>query len=179
MSQVVVENFGKTKIRYSGIPLPVFPFVLREMQQEALIEAAHWWREQYGFLHFHASAFTRYGGLEDRVYERRWKNKKRRRLPTADSASPMVWKGNLRAAFLTGTMKTRATGTDTNSLKVTASWPSLPKYVYYDEYGKNRNPGPKMYFELTIMREDEEKRIAVRYEEILMKLLDEQSEAAA
>lgn len=178
MSQVVIENYGKTKIRYSGIPLPVFHQALRAAQQEALTETVHWWRENYGFLHFHPTSFSRYGGREARVYEPRWKNRKKRRLPTADSRHPLVWKGNLRQAFLTGRMKTVAAG-ENNSLKVTATWPGLPKYVYIDLYGKTRAPGPKMYLELTIMTPDEEKRLAEKFAEFLQRILDRESEGAA
>jgi hypothetical protein len=178
MSQVVIENYGKTKIRYTGIPLPLFPQALRHIQQAALTDVVLWWRENYAFLHFHASSFMRYGGLEPRVYESRWKNRDRRRLPTAESALPLVWKGNLRSRFLTGSVKTRAVG-ENATLKVTAEWPNLPPHVYYDLYGKDRNPGPKMYFELTIMRPDEEKRMAEKFSEFMQERLNRESEAAA
>lgn len=171
MSQVVIEQFGKCKIRYSGLPLPNMKGILRDAQQQALIETVYKWREEFGPSHFSIQAYTQYGHFEDRVYEIRARDKRRSGYPRP----PLFRSGDLKSAFLQGSLRARATG-EASSLKVTANWTELPYYAYIDQYGAGRSPGPKMYLELTIMTKDQEQRLAAVFGQELMKVLDEMSE---
>lgn len=181
MPSIVTERVGRTNIRYIGIPLPKLRGVLHDLQQEALIRTAFWWREKYGPGHFEISAYSKYGGLEERVYNRRLKSTEHQAgRPSTDYRGrdllrPLVWTGNLRTAFLSGHMKVKATGGN-NSLKVAASWPNLPRHAYYTKFGKSRAPGPKMYLELTIMTADQERELAEHFSEELQKLINQESE---
>ena len=175
---------GNTKIRFVGLQLPELSNVLREVQQQALIETAYHWRDKYGPGHFEVSAFSKYGGKEERVYELRTKNRRamrRKRMGKevdGDRLRPLVKSGSLRALFLHGPMKTKAAGAGTQ-LRVEASWPNLPRYTYYDLYGKTRAQGPKMYAELTILTEDQERELAEHFANRVQRMLDDASEGEA
>lgn len=179
MSQVLVEGRGRgTYIRYVGLPLPKLPAALKEASMEGLMRCAHDWLKKHAPRHFEVSAHTKYGGREEKVFD--WRAKSRRKGGSAarlgrNTTDPLVWTGNLRRAFLTGGMNLRGS-TSGGEVVVKASWPALPRYVYYTKYGKNRNEGPRMYRELTIMTEGEEKDLAEVFSKRMQKVLDQQGE---
>jgi hypothetical protein len=178
MGSVLIEGRGRgTYIRYIGLALPELPKKLREAQLEALMDCAHFWLKTHGHRHFELGAYTRYGNREEKVYP--WRTKNHRRADAMgqrrgkNMRDPLVWTGNLRMQFMRGMV---LAPTKSGEIKVKASWPALPKYVYYTKYGKNRNEGPRMYRELTIMTEGEEKELAERFVKIMQKHLDKEGE---
>lgn len=185
MGQVFIEGRGHGRnIRYVGLPLPKLPAVLKEAQIEGLMRCAHIWLKRTAPGHFDMAAYTKYGGREENVFE--WRTKSSRRFTGKygvpgqiklgrNFVDPMVWTGNLRRAFLTGGMTLRG-GTSGGAVVVKVSWPALPRYTYYTKYGKLSKEGPRMYRELTIMTEGEEKDLAEVFSKRMQKVLDQQGE---
>lgn len=182
---MLVEGTGRgTYIRYVGLPLPKLPQILQQAALDALVHCCHVWLKRYAPTHFTMTAYSKYGGREERVYDYRWKsstqgNRRAKNLRAyfarqgRNMSEPLVWKGNLRRAFMGG-MVTKTGGSGV-SIFVKATWPALPRYTYYTKYGANRIEGPRKYRELTIMTEREEKDLADVFSKQMQKALDEQS----
>lgn len=169
MQSITVENFGRARVRFTGIPLPEFPKVMRALQREALADTVAHWRDKIGPGHFETSAYARYGGREQDVYTIR-------RARRGQLKRPLVKTGNLRTAFLNGTMNVRASG-EGDTLKAVATWPNLPRYTYIDKHGRKRVQGPKKYDELTILTEGEVTQLVEFFATRMQQLMDAESAA--
>ena len=173
----VIERRGRTAIRFSGIPLPQMPRATREAQHLAIMDAVRYWRAKYGPEHFKVSAYSKYGGQEADVYDTPVKGSSRFKKG-GGARAPLVsprrrpTSGNLRRSFLTGSMVMKPAGSG-SSLKVTASWPSLPQYVYIDKHGTGRAQGPRKYLELTVMTDEEGADLARVFNERFQYHLDQ------
>lgn len=176
MSAAIVENYGTAQIRYSGIRLPTLEADMGDAQAATLNELAGFWRETYGPRHFRREAFNAYSGFQsDHIYSRRVSrgpdadplvsrfgnrpSRSRRHGGWSNDAHPP---GNLRKAFLKGTMVLRQTGSgESRTLRVT--WPGLPRYVYVDRHGPKRAQGPRKYLELTMTNQQEAAALSAEF----------------
>ncbi len=181
----VEEVYGTARIRYSGLALPSLPKDMDEAVEATLYELAGYWRETYGPRHFRREAFSAYSGFEgDFIYSQR-------RSRGADS-DPLVSRsgnkgtygykgrrtanephaaGNLRKAFLKGTMMMRPVGQhQARALRVT--WPSLPRYTYVDRHGRKGAQGPRKYLELTMTNQQEATALADHFYKLLNRHLE-------
>lgn len=186
MSATIVEQYGDARIRYSGLRLPTLPDDLEDCAEAALSELAGYWRETFGPRHFRREAFTAYSGYEsDFIYCQRKKrgrdadplvsrfgNKgtyryRGRRMEFNASHEP----GNLRRAFLKGTMVVRSVGRQATR-KAVVTWPNLPRYTYVDKHGRARAQGPRKYLELTMTNQQEASALAERFFKLFQKHLE-------
>lgn len=173
---MIEELYGTARIRFSGLALPRLPRALDSATEAVLSELPSLWRETFGPRHFRREAFAAYSGYEgDYIYSQR-----KSRGPDAD---PLVsrfgnrgsykWRGrwemnpphaagNLRKAFLKGTMVMRPQGKH-ESRQVRVSWPNLPRYTYVDQHGRTRAQGPRKYLELTMTNQQEAQALAAEF----------------
>ena len=171
---MMTEKIGRAEIRWLGLPLPAFTASQRVAVEQAAGDLLFWWREEMAPEHFKSSAYAKYGGREERVFEHRRDFKKRgERAPMVSPRATSRdyrgagthWAGQLRREFLRGTMRIDVTGRRTGNLKIRAVWSNLPRQAYQDVFGKNSTPGPKMFKELTIVTEAETEVMARKFVE--------------
>lgn len=174
-------RIGMSKIRFVGLQLPDMEQIVPELQRAGFYAMAAHWLNTFAPEHFKVDAFSRYGGREERVYVHRKKEEiaARRKRATSrkrDLLNPLVSSGNLRAEFLAG-LPSATTRKTNGEMSLRLEWRNLPRYAYLDAFGRNKTPGPKIYAELTVLNDAEEKALAKVFEETVRKEL-KQLEAA-
>lgn len=174
-------RIGASKIRFVGLQLPDMDQIVPELQRAGYFAMASHWLNNFAPEHFQVSAFSRYGGREERVYIHRKKEEiaARRKRATSrkrDLLNPLVSTGNLRSEFLAG-LPAATVSKSGNEMALRLEWRNLPRHAYLDTFGRNMTPGPRMYAELTVISPQEEKELVRVFEAAVAKEL-KQMEAA-
>lgn len=135
----VVERRRGALIRFTGLPLPKLPARLKAVQHTALVDLAYSWRGKDAKRHFTVHAYRLYGNREAGVYEpRKGRRDRNGRKVSVERLGievyggmvvPLKRSGRLRQRILEGRFQTKPTGGGAR-VKVKATWPGLPRYVY-------------------------------------------------
>jgi hypothetical protein len=145
---------------WTGVSLPEFAETYPELWQAAMLAGLSWFRQTLGPGHFLETAYGKYMGLGDRVYQSRTPKYVDRKLRRMHCNLPLVWSGDLRHEFLKGAFLTRPSGKSTDTLQAHGSWPGVNAMRYvFQERGSN---APRKYEELIVMTPAEEKTLQQR-----------------
>ena len=174
-----LSRYRNKSIRWTGLALPDLPDTVIEVAQVAMMRTLAWWRQQIAPGHFEETAYGKYLGLEERVYQSRTSKYVDLKLRRCHHNKPLVWSGDLRNEFLKGTFATRVTGQTAETLHGVAAWPGVNALR-----GKGKTPGPyvfqertpaspRKYAELTVLCADDLQRM----QQVFEMFFDEELEA--
>ena len=165
-----VARYKNKSISWTGLKLPELPDTVIEVAQVAMMRALAFWRKEIGPGHFEETAYGKYLGCDERVYQSRTPKYVDRKLLYKHHNRPLVWSGDLRNEFLKGTFATRVEGKTAETLHGVARWPGVNALR-----GAGKRPGPyvfqertpnspRKYAELTVLCAEDEKRLAQAFE---------------
>jgi hypothetical protein len=150
MAKRINRGLISGRVRFIGLPLPEFDQLSESAIRIAFEKLVVFWKKNIARMHFTGVAFRMYGGLEDRVYNKRSYKYEQRKQRQFGHTDPLVRTGRVREEFLRGSTMTRFAGAG-RELRMVASWPALPRYVYQEA----NNRSPRKYAELTILNNED------------------------